>query len=186
MLEARFVGISFPYMQQLYLVGARFSICPCPCLCLCVCLSLSLSCFPPFHSLAYMSVLVANMLCEVILTGIRFLLFSSVSSLLVMNTSPEITRGCLVQRKQALLCYVPVLVPLDHYFSWRWSVLQCKHCLPAYTKTRTHKSQDGVFIVLGPPGYLHLLRPAHGGPSAPRRFDGNSRNRLARPARFRV
>ncbi|CAE7405136.1 UVR8 [Symbiodinium sp. CCMP2592] len=30
---------------------------------------------------------------EVILTGIRFLLFSSVSSLLVMNTSPEITRG---------------------------------------------------------------------------------------------
>ena len=112
--------------------------------------------------------------CQVTLTGLRFVLFSSISALLIMKPSVEITHGCFVRLEPPRHCGPCPLGPrrFEQCLAAReWGCLSgAREC-----------SQAGLPPVPHAGGCLHLLRPAHGRSAPPRCGHANSRRQLHRP-----
>ena len=121
--------------------------------------------------------------CQVTLTGLRFVLFSSISALLIMKPSVEITHGCLVRleatQEAHLLFTTKTLRPLSP------GPRRFEQCLAAREwgclSGARECSQAGLPPVPHAGGCLHLLRPARGRSAPPRCGHANSRRQLHRP-----
>ena len=122
--------------------------------------------------------------CQVTLTGLRFVLFSSISALLILNPSVEITHGC----------FVPIEATQDaHLLSiWRMHPPRlCRPLSPHFELPRLPEnggclsgarecSQAGLPPVPHARGCVHLLCPARACSAPPRCGYANSRRQLPR------